>query len=43
MIEILSLIESLASHISVGNIQQCIDLVEKLITLAESLKQDKPQ
>lgn len=44
MIEILSLIESFASHISAGNIESCIELVEKLIALAETLgKQDKPQ
>ena len=39
MPQILALIEALASHVNAGNIEQAIELVEKLITLAESIKQ----
>jgi hypothetical protein len=37
--QLLSLIESIAAHVNAQNIEQFISLVEKLVALAESVKQ----
>lgn len=38
MIQFLSLLETLATHVNADNIESFVSLVEKLITLAESVK-----
>ena len=43
MIELLKIVESLASSDNIANIESLITLIEKMITLAESLKQQPPQ
>lgn len=40
MIQFLSLIEKLGSEVNAQNIEQFVALIEKLITLAETIKSD---
>lgn len=42
MIQLLSLIEALATHVTPANIDQFVSLVEGLVKLAENVKSSSP-